>query len=113
MSGQRYYFDKYVFDKCWRNIWKKIKIDAVKDILMQYHLIEDISDLHAITSPFLDPKQQADNLLYKIVPKAGEYGYYLLYMAIRDSRRSNPLGHTEAVEELERLGRFAYFNLVF
>ena len=103
-SGRNYYFDQYVFDQCWSKIWMWLKIQPVKDILMKYHLIEDQSDVHVLTNPFLDPKQQADNLLFRIVPKAGIYGHYLLYIAIRDSIPSNPLGHSQAIDELKQYG---------
>lgn len=100
-----YYFNQHTFQQCWAKIWKLIKIQPVKDILMKYHLIEDPDDFYVISSPYLSPKQHADNLLSQIIPKAGDYGYYLLYMAIRDSRPSNPLGHTQAIEELKKHGK--------
>ena len=100
-----YYFNQHTFQQCWAKIWKLIKIQPVKDILMKYHLIEDPDDFHVISSPYLSPKQHADNLLSQIIPKAGDYGHYLLYMAIRDSRPSNPLGHTQAIEELKKHGK--------
>ena len=104
-SGGIYFFDQYAFQKCWAKIWKLIKIQPVKDVLMMYHLVEDPDDFYAVSSPYLSPKQRADNLLSDIIPKAGDYGHYLLYIAIRDSIPSNPLGHTQAVEELKSHGK--------
>ena len=104
-NGGVYYFNQHTFQQCWAKIWKLIKIQPVKDILMKYHLIEDPDDFYVISSPYLSPKQHADNLISQIIPKAGDFGYYLLYMAIRDSSSSNPLGHTQAIEELKNHGR--------
>jgi len=100
-NGGIYFFDQYTFQQCWSKIWKLIKIQPVKDILMRYRLVEDPDDFYAVSSPHLSPKQRADNLLSDIVPKAGDYGHYLLYIAIRDSIPSNPLGHIQAIEELK------------
>lgn len=104
-NGGIYFFDQYTFQQCWSKIWKLIKIQPVKDILMRYRLVEDPDDFYAVSSPHLSPKQRADNLLSDIVPKAGDYGHYLLYIAIRDSIPSNPLGHIQAIEELKAHGK--------
>jgi len=72
---------------------------------MRYRLVEDPHDFYAVSSPHLSPKQRADNLLSDIVPKAGDYGHYLLYIAIRDSIPSNPLGHIQAIQELKAHGK--------
>lgn len=104
-NGGIYFFDQYTFQQCWSKIWKLIKIQPVKDILMRYRLVEDPDDFYAVSSPHLSPKQRADNLLSDIVPKAGDYGHYLLYIAIRESIPSNPLGHIQAIEELKAHGK--------
>ena len=105
-QGRLYYYDKYCFDQCWAKIWKWIKVQPVTDVLMRYNLI-NITNIHRVSGEHLGAKEMADNLLLEIIPKAGCYGYYLLYIAIRDSISSNPIGHSQAIQELKKYGKQA------
>ena len=105
-QGRVYYYDKYCFDQCWAKIWKWIKVQPVTDVLMRYNLI-NITNIHRVSGEHLGAKEMADNLLLEIIPKAGCYGYYLLYIAIRDSISSNPIGHSQAIQELKKYGKQA------
>lgn len=109
-QGRIFYYDKYCFDQCWARIWKWIKVQPVTDVLMRYNLI-DITNIHRVSGEHLGAKEMADNLLLEVIPKAGCYGYYLLYIAIRDSMSSNPIGHSQAVQELKKYGEHAHVLL--
>ena len=106
-QGRIFYYDKYCFDQCWARIWMWIKVQPVTDVLMRYNLI-DITNIHRVSGEHLGAKEMADNLLLEIIPKAGCYGYYLLYIALRDSISSNPIGHSQAIQELKKYGEHTH-----
>ena len=97
------WISKECFYGCWDKIWEWIDIAFLKDHLMKHRVTTSQDDLFWIGSPTKSPKERADNLLYKITPKLGQYGYYLLYMCIRDNR-GNELGHGAAAMELVDYG---------
>ena len=62
-------------------------------------------DLSRDSGEHLAARERADHLLKEVAPRAGCYGYYLLYVAIRDSMSSNPIGHSQAIQELKKHGK--------
>ena len=70
---------------------------------MKHGMVCDHDDLFWVGDSHTSPRERANNLLSKIVPKCGQFGHYLLYMCIRDSA-GNPLGHGDAVRELTAYG---------
>lgn len=71
--------------------------------MMKHGLVSDHDDMFWISNSSMSPREKADNLLNKIIPKCGKFGYYLLYMCIRDCP-GNTLGHGDARRALEDCG---------
>lgn len=95
--------NKECFYSAWERIWEWLQLDSIKDQMMKHRMVCDHDDLFWVGDSHTSPRERADNLLRKIVPRCGEFGYYLLYMCIRDST-GNPLGHGDAVRELTTYG---------
>jgi len=98
--------NKECFYSVWERIWEWLRLDSIKDQMMKHRMVCDHDDLFWVGDSHTSPRDRADNLLRKIVPRCGEFGYYLLYMCIRDST-GNPLGHEDAVRELTTYGMLA------
>ncbi len=100
----RTYINKKCFDDCWHRIWEWLHLPTLKDYLKKHRVLTTPDDLDLITNSLRGPKERADSIVQRIVPKAGRFGYYLLYMCIRDDITGNLLGHKDAVKELEAYG---------
>ena len=90
------------FDEVWDRIWHWLHLDSIKDQMMKHQIVCDTDDLSWISDSQKSPRERADNLLTKIVPKFGKFGYYLLYMCIRDA--TGHLGNYSATRELTVYG---------
>ena len=99
----RTWVNKECFYNVWERIWEWLQLDSIKDQMMKHGMVCDRDDLFWVGDSRTSPRERANNLLSKIVPKCGQFGHYLLYMSIRDST-GNPLGHGDAVRELAAYG---------
>ena len=97
------WIDRDCFFGCWDKIWEWIDVGALRGQMMKHGLLRNQDDLFWIDGA-KSPRERADNLLHRITPRLGQYGYYLLYMCIRDDEE-NPHGHGDAVKELVRCGK--------
>ena len=88
----------------WDRIWGWLHLDSIKDQMMKHGMVCDSDDIFLISDPQKRPRVRADNLLSEIVPKCGKFGYYLLYMCIRDAM-GNRVGNADAVKELTTYGK--------
>ena len=95
--------NKECFYEVWERIWGWLHLDSIKDQMMKHRLVSDHEDLFWISNSSMSPREKADNLLSKIIPKCGEFGYYLLYVCIRDCP-DKPLGHGDAIKALQDCG---------
>ena len=93
------------FLQCWDKIWRWVDVDSLTGQLMKHGFQNGKEDYYWIDPKRWTPRQQADNLLNTLAPRVGQYGYYLLYMCIRDCD-GNPLGHGDAVKKLVAYCKF-------
>ena len=93
---------KEAFFQCMYTIqpWIDIRSLELKSNLMKHGLVTTQDDEYLISSGL--PSERFYNLVMTITPKAGAYGYHLLYMCIRDAKEH--LGHKDAAQELRKFG---------
>ena len=101
----------HAFFQCIGEIWQWIDIGSLTGQLMKHQLVNNPNAAHFIRSPSIPPRDRVYNLLTEIAPQAGNYGFHLLYMCIRDARDN--LGHQDAAELLKKQGNISVCILVF
>ena len=72
---------------------------------MKYELAKTTNDMEQLTSPYHLSEMRHQHLL-RLAERGGEHGFMLLYMCIRDSIDQCPLGHGDAIRELDRCGKW-------
>ena len=96
----------WVNQECFNEVWDRIRhwlhLDSIKDQMMKHQIVCGTDDLSWISDSQKSPQGRADNLLTKIVPKCGKFGYYLLYMCIRDA--TGQFANESAARELATYG---------
>ncbi len=100
----RYYVDQEVFDQCYGRIKHWLDVNTLVGYMMKHGLISSPAEMEKITSPYFLPEQRQNSLL-SLANSRGEYGFFLLYMCIKESVDENPHGHGDAVRVLEAEGR--------
>lgn len=96
-NGQAFFVDEEVYDKCYPSSVKEVADDSsLSKLLLRYHP-------PPLMSPSVLEKHFGSNVsrahkLVTLLSIGGEYGYHLLYMALRED------GKKKAVEELEETG---------
>ena len=100
---------KHAFDQCFDAIWQWIDVGSLTGQLMKHQLVTNPDTAYYIRSLSIAPRERVLNLLLKIAPQAGSYGFHLLYMCIRDAREN--LGHQDAAEQLKQYGNCILFSV--
>ena len=70
---------------------------------MAHDLVTKSKHMKTITNPFHSPDEQMQSLLSHI-SKCGKHAYFILYVCLFESKEDN-LGHRDAVDELQRIGK--------
>ena len=89
------------------NIEKFIDVDDLGNYLLKHGLVISIDKLQSITSPNLSHHQQVLNLIAH-VSTAGRNGCFLFYVCLFESANKGHQGHKEALENLQKKGKFSY-----
>ena len=90
------------FYQCFDTMWQWIDIGSLTGQLMKHGLVSNPDTFDCITSHYKPPREKAFSLLTVVAPQAGNYGFHLLYMCIRDARDN--LGHQDAADLLKQYG---------
>ena len=72
--------------------------------LMKNGLVNNADEMDEISSPYLTATVRQNNLMRLLKANGGGNGHFLFYMSLCESLDSNPLGHGDAVDELNRRG---------
>ena len=102
----RVYVGKVAFLRCWGTIKPWINIQSLMGHLMKNGLVNSSDDMEAISSGMLPASTRDKNLHDLLQANGGGNGYFFFYMSLCESLESNPLGHGDAVDELERAGEY-------
>ena len=96
------FIDKDTFFSCFHKIRSWLDLSVLVGYLMKYDLVKSSTDMETLTSAYLRPQDRLNSLV-KMVEVAGEGGFMLLYMCLRESSEE-VRGHESAVAELEHCG---------
>ena len=102
-NPQLKYVDKEVFYSCFHEIKPWIDLSILIGYLMKYDLVQSSDDMYILTSSFFPP-QDKFNSLVKTVEAAGQGGFMLLYICLKESA-SETRGHEAAAVALENCGK--------
>lgn len=100
------YVTKEVFNACIATIGKWISISELTDLMMRHRLVTSPAQVEEFTKTTLSQPERILNLLSHVNKNGGKHGYFLLYVCLYESQERVPLGHKDAVDELQREGKF-------
>ena len=102
LAHGRVWVNKECFEQCLPTVRPWIDINSLTGHLVQHGIVNDQDDHHQLHN-YVDPPGVKVVKLLGLAEKAGPYGYYLLYMCIRDTQ-DDQMGHGDAARELHRYG---------
>ena len=102
LNHGKVWVDKECFDQCFAIIQPWLDPIALLGHLFRHGVAGSQDDMHVLTNPVDLPSTKALKLLH-LAGSAGAYGYYLLYMCIRDTA-DEQMGHGDAAKELSDYG---------
>ena len=105
MKNDCVYVGERSFNMSWATIKGWINIPSLMGHLMRNGLVNDADDMEAISSPYLPAAQKHANLKRLLDANGGGCGHFIFYMSLCESLESNPLGHGDAVDEMQKQGK--------
>ena len=102
LSHGKVWVDKECFEQCFATIQPWLDPIALLGHLFRHGVANSQDDMHVLTNPADLPSTKSLKLL-NLASSAGTYGYYLLYMCVRDTADEH-MGHGDAARELSAYG---------
>ena len=100
------YITEAAFNSCYKKMKDWINISTLMGHLMANGLVCGPEEVERVSSPYVPMGTRKMNLLELTKANGGRHGFFILYKCLRDSASDMPLGHGDAIEELEDYGKY-------
>ena len=107
----RVYVTQPVFNRCFSTIQEWISINGLMPFMMSHELITKSKQMSDITNPHHTSDAQMRSLL-RHIDTCGKHAYFIFYVCLYESR-DEYLGHSDAVEVLQKTGDLNLFPAPF
>ena len=105
------YVDHEVFKSSFSTIKPWLNISELVPYLMTHRLANSSDDMNTLTNQSY-PLDVKLTHLFTLAQNGGRHGFMILYRCLRESMVECPLGHGDAVKEIDKCGEWLNFLCV-